>query len=128
MREFHCTTVTADDAGGSRFAEFRAPMVETQFAPPAGPLDVADLDAARSVAVIAGDEAWQGEIPHPAPARQLLVILQGRGAITVSDGERREFAPGDCILVEDTTGAGHSSHFSGETRVLVVRLGQGETS
>jgi uncharacterized cupin superfamily protein len=35
--------------------------------------------------------------------------LTGRVAITVTDGERREFGPGDVLLAEDTTGAGHLS-------------------
>jgi hypothetical protein len=30
-------------------------------------------------------------------------------AVTTSNGERREFGPGDALLVEDTTGAGHLS-------------------
>jgi hypothetical protein len=37
------------------------------------------------------------------------MCVRGRGAIAVSDGERREFGPGIPILVEDTTGVGHTS-------------------
>ena len=29
--------------------------------------------------------------------------------VTVTNGERREFGPGDALLVEDTTGKGHLS-------------------
>jgi hypothetical protein len=47
--------------------------------------------------------------PHVAPRRQWLVVLSGRAAITVSDGERREFGTGDVLLMEDTTGEGHLS-------------------
>jgi mannose-6-phosphate isomerase-like protein (cupin superfamily) len=125
IREFRWTTVATDESGQSRFEDGRAPMTLMEFSPPAGPLDFASLGESSSVAVIASDDDWRGDVPHPAPARQLMVVLQGRGAITVSDGERREFGPGECVLVEETSGAGHASHFSGETRVLVVRLDQG---
>jgi quercetin dioxygenase-like cupin family protein len=46
---------------------------------------------------------------HVAPQRQWIIVQTGRIAITVTDGERREFGPGDALLVEDTTGAGHLS-------------------
>jgi hypothetical protein len=47
--------------------------------------------------------------PHVAPRRQWVIVLTGRAAVTVSDGERREFGPGDVLLFEDTTGEGHVS-------------------
>jgi quercetin dioxygenase-like cupin family protein len=46
---------------------------------------------------------------HVAPRRQWIIVQTGRIAITVSGGERREFGPGDALLVEDTTGTGHLS-------------------
>jgi mannose-6-phosphate isomerase-like protein (cupin superfamily) len=122
MREFHCTTVTTDGSGGSRFDDLRAPLALTEYAPPAGPLHFASLGDATSLAVIASDDDWLGDVPHPAPARQLMVVLRGRGAVTVSDGERREFRPGDCLVVEDTEGEGHCSQFFGETWLLVVQF------
>jgi hypothetical protein len=53
-----------------------------------------------------GGPEWE---PHVAPRRQWVISLRGRGAITVSEGERREFGPGAPILVEDVTGGGHTS-------------------
>jgi hypothetical protein len=49
---------------------------------------------------------WQH---HVAPRRQWIIFQTGKMAITVPDGERREFGPGDALLVEDTTGAGQLS-------------------
>jgi hypothetical protein len=46
---------------------------------------------------------------HVAPRRQWLIALSGRVAVTVSDGERREFGQGDVLLAEDTEGEGHIS-------------------
>jgi mannose-6-phosphate isomerase-like protein (cupin superfamily) len=126
MRQFRYATVVTDLEGRSRFTDACLPMVETDFSPPAAPLDLAILGTAQSVAVIGSNTGWHGEVFHPAPARQLMVVLSGRGAITVSDGETRELGPGDAVLLEDTFGAGHSSRFFGETKVLVIRLGQGD--
>jgi hypothetical protein len=44
---------------------------------------------------------------HQAPARQLIVLLDGEIEVEVTSGERRRFAGGDMVLVEDTTGTGH---------------------
>jgi len=44
---------------------------------------------------------------HHAPARQLVVLLDGHIEIEVSSGQTRQFKGGDIILVEDTTGTGH---------------------
>lgn len=46
---------------------------------------------------------------HPAPRRQYIAMLEGLVEIRVSDGEVRNFAPGDIVLVEDTWGKGHKS-------------------
>jgi mannose-6-phosphate isomerase-like protein (cupin superfamily) len=126
MREFSCARVVTDAEGRTRFAETTVTMVETEYSPPAGPLDVGAVGPAVSAAVIGSDTGWAGARFHPAPARQLMVVLGGRGAITVSDGETREFGPGEAVLLEDTDGEGHSSQFFGETTVLVVRLGEAD--
>jgi hypothetical protein len=87
-------------------------------APPAPPLDMASLGAASGVALIGGDSDWGGDVPHPAPVRQFLVVLVGRAEITASDGSSRQFDPGDLVLIEDTSGKGHSTpdpHGSGRS-------------
>lgn len=44
---------------------------------------------------------------HQAPARQYIILLDGEIEIETSRGEKRNFSPGDIILVENTTGKGH---------------------
>ncbi|MFC1915962.1 hypothetical protein ACFLW4_04630 [Chloroflexota bacterium] len=44
---------------------------------------------------------------HPAPHRQIVITLEGRGEIEISDGTKRQFGPNDVVLAEDTTGRGH---------------------
>lgn len=44
---------------------------------------------------------------HNAPNRQYVITIQGRAEITVGDGTKRVFGPGDIMLAEDITGHGH---------------------
>lgn len=44
---------------------------------------------------------------HPAPHRQLNIVLSGTIEVEVADGEKRVFAPGDVLLLEDVDGKGH---------------------
>jgi hypothetical protein len=48
------------------------------------------------------DYAW-----HNAPARQYVITLKGQAEITVGDGTKRVFGPGDIMLAEDLSGRGH---------------------
>ena len=47
-------------------------------------------------------ETW-----HKVPRRQFLFIIKGKSEVTAADGEKREFVPGDIVLMDDTTGQGH---------------------
>ncbi|MGH7210364.1 MAG: hypothetical protein ACREF1_02740, partial [Acetobacteraceae bacterium] len=49
---------------------------------------------------------------HNAPMRQLAVALNGTVEYETSDGAVRRFAPGEIVLVEDTTGRGHITRFA----------------
>jgi quercetin dioxygenase-like cupin family protein len=73
------------------------------------------------MAIVAGDESWAGEEPHPAPARQYMVSLQGAVEVTASDGDTRRVGPGEVLLIEDTTGKGHSTRAIGEIKFLIIR-------
>jgi hypothetical protein len=44
---------------------------------------------------------------HNAPQRQFLILLDSEIEIEVTSGEKRRFAGGDILLLEDTTGTGH---------------------
>ncbi len=54
------------------------------------------------------------ELPHNAPFPLFIVSLLGTFSIEVSDGEVREFPPGSVVLVEDTTGKGHTTRRVGD--------------
>ena len=68
-----------------------------------------------------GDYDWDW---HHAPARQLIVLLDGAIEIEVTTGEKRSFGGGDVLLVEDTSGRGHRTRTTDgrSRRSLFIRL------
>lgn len=69
-------------------------------------------------------EQESSPVPHNAPYELFIVGLRGRFSVEVSDGELREFGPGDVVLVEDTTGKGHTTRRVGDEprTTLMARL------
>jgi hypothetical protein len=61
-------------------------------------------------------------VPHNAPYPLFIVMLRGRCSIEVSSGETREFGPGEIVLVEDTTGKGHTTRRVGDEQRLTLML------
>ncbi len=47
---------------------------------------------------------------HTASRKQCIIILSGEVELGVSDGQKRSFGPGRVLLLEDTTGKGHTTH------------------
>lgn len=120
--DVRCVRLFSDADGETHFDDVVVQMESLDFAPPAPPLDYASLGPATSVSLIAGDAGWRGDTFHPAPARQLMVMLRGGAIVTASDGETREVVAGDIAVLEDTRGRGHATRFTGETLIAVVRL------
>jgi hypothetical protein len=46
---------------------------------------------------------------HPAPRRQYVITLSGRGEVELAGGEKIPLGPGHILLAEDVTGKGHIS-------------------
>ena len=63
--------------------------------------------SAMSFAAFSGAlaESW-----HTAPRKQAIIILNGEVDLAVSDGSKRRFGPGHVLVLEDTTGKGHTTH------------------
>ena len=95
------TCVTLTSQGGSRFDELEIDL-----------LDVGEIGrlsepfAATGVVFRENDPGYDFDW-HCAPRRQFIVLLDGEIEVEVTDGEKRRFAGGDVLLVEDTTGTGH---------------------
>jgi hypothetical protein len=68
-------------------------------------------------------ESGEGETLHPTPRRQLAIVLSGQVEVTASDGQVHRRGPGEALLMEDTTGKGHTSRpIGGPARTLIVQL------
>jgi hypothetical protein len=63
---------------------------------------------------------------HPAPARQYVITLSGRGEIELIGGRKLDFGPGSVFLAEDLTGKGHVSRTIGSEDwvSIAIRLSQ----
>jgi hypothetical protein len=98
---FRVTRVWADEVGVTHFEDVGIPLAD------AGSI------GALSEPWPAGQVVFRTTGPdydfdwHPAPERQLVVLLDGEIEIEVGDGEKRSFRGGDVLLLEDTTGPGH---------------------
>jgi hypothetical protein len=58
---------------------------------------------------------------HPAPRRQYVITLSGRGEIELVDGTKIQLGPGSINLAEDLTGKGHITRVVGnEDRVTIA--------
>jgi hypothetical protein len=109
----------ADENGESHFSDESISLSLAEFAPPAPPILVSPPNSAARSMFLALPDEWSGAA-HPAPRRQLMVMMRGAIEVTVSDGESRTFAAGDVILVEDTTGKGHTTRSAAPDSLAVV--------
>lgn len=111
--------VSADDTGESHFDAYEVPRSLTDYAPPARPFFVSDVERATGWVVIHLPVGWVGE-PHPSPRRQIVFCLSGSLAISASDGDARVFGPGDAYPLEDTSGKGHKAEVTSAVPVNAV--------
>ena len=102
------TRLYADEHGHARFED-----VEICLAPDDPPPDVMSVSEAwQASGVLFGRGAAGGShSEQPEHRRQLVIGVSGTVEVTAT-GETRTFGPGDVLLVEDTTGVGHSSRSS----------------
>ena len=112
------TRVYATADGGSAFEDVD---VELSDAGQVGRLS--EWWRADSVAFRENDANYDWDW-HCAPARQLIVLLDGAIEIEVTSGEKRAFRGGDVLLVEDVTGRGHRTRTTDgrSRRSLFIRL------
>ncbi len=95
------TRIHADEAGVTRFDDLDVPLSD------AGEIGRLSEDwPARAVVFRENDPGYDFDW-HPAPRRQLVILLDGEIEIEVGDGEVRRFKGGDVLLLEDTEGRGH---------------------
>jgi hypothetical protein len=115
----------ADEEGVSHFEDVDVRLSPVNFSPPAPPLDVVSLFPATSCGLLGDATEWGGEVPHPSPRRQIFCLMRGAYEITASDGTTRRFVPGSLLLLEDTSGQGHSTRIIADALVFTVALSGG---
>jgi hypothetical protein len=111
--------VWSDDDGVTHFDEVEIPLAD------AGEIGrLSETFGATGVIFRENDPDYDFDW-HPAPRRQLVVLLDGAIEIEVGDGEVRRFAGGDVVLLEDTEGRGHRTRNveASWRRSLFVALG-----
>lgn len=117
-----CVRLFADELGESHFEDIEMPMSAVQYAPPAPALHLSTPVAATQVSWLCFPADWN-DAAHPSPRRQLFVVLAGEVEGWTSSGDRRTFGPGDCLLMEDTTGKGHGARpLGGAASALLIAL------
>jgi hypothetical protein len=113
----------ADSDGESHFSDEEMELTAVNFAPPAPPINISASTPAKHFALLNSPEGWFGDW-HPTPYRQFFFLLSGKVETGVSDGEVRLFGPGSILLVEDTTGRGHTSRVIDEGLAVSVQLAE----
>ena len=98
----------ADANGESHFEDIEVELTSTNYAPPAPPLDLSAFTRASQFGFMNAPAGWASDW-HVSSARNMFFVLSGEWEVTASDGETPRFPPGHALLVEDTTGKGHSS-------------------
>jgi hypothetical protein len=110
-----------DEQGESHFADVEIDLRLTDYAPPAPMLELSSTMPATQFGFMKAPAGWSSDW-HPASARNIFFVLTGEWEVTASDGESRRFPVGSVLLVEDTTGKGHSSRVVGETDSLAAMV------
>ena len=108
-----------DSAGESHFEQASLDLNEADYRPPAPLLFVSHTYSADGLQFIRLPSGWTGELIHP-PKAQFLICLKGHLDVTASDGHKRTFGPGDCVLMDDISGKGHRTRVKGDEECLAA--------
>ena len=113
------TGIYTDVDGESYFENLGVEFQEVTFAPPAPPLNLSSFTPATRYGFVSIPAGWFGDW-HPTPKRQVFFYLSGEVEVGVSDGEVRRFGPGSVLLLEDTTGKGHTARVVSTDDLLIA--------
>ena len=118
------TRLFVDEHGGSRFEDLVTEL-QPGFLPPgqAIPGFSAPFLGTDGSFWIGAPSDWKDDALHTAPRRMILVTTQGEYEVTTSNGIVRRFPIGSVVVVEDTSGAGHSFKIVGTEDVMIFGVG-----
>ena len=115
------TRLYADENGESHFEDVEIDLTLTEYAPPAPPLELSSITPAKQFGFMNAPAGWSSDW-HPTSARNIFFVLTGEWEVTASDGETRRFSAGSVLLVDDTTGKGHTSKVVSQTDSLAAMV------
>lgn len=114
------TRIFADQDGETHIEDATVELALQDFAPPAGPVNIAPFLGASGTLWFGADPGWDGAAFHPTPQRQIFCVVRGSIEGTTSDGAVRRFDPGAVVILEDTEGKGHSTRVVGDEELLML--------
>jgi hypothetical protein len=117
------TRLFTDERGASRFADSDIELSVGFAAPPAAPLHFAQFLTPDGTFWIGAPANWKGDAVHPAPRRAIFVTVRGEYQVTTGDGVVRRFPAGSVLIVEDTTGDGHSTTITSDKDCFIFAVG-----
>jgi hypothetical protein len=103
--------VTTEDGGSKFIDEVDVAQTSAPFAENVPPLLVSQPVAVHDLLFVTCPDPIDSE-PHPAPRRQLCVVVEGEFELETTDGDSRTFPSGGMVVVEDTVGRGHVTRTS----------------
>ena len=115
------TRLFSDEQGESHFDDVEIELASTDYVEGAAPLKLSPPHAAVDYRFMDAPAGWTSDW-HPSSARNLFVVLSGEWEVTASDGETQRFRVGNALIVEDTSGKGHSSRVTSEESSLAVMI------
>lgn len=115
------TRLFSDAAGKSHFAEIEINFNPVPFAPPAPPVNLSDSTSTAQLRFMKAPANWISDW-HVSSQRSIFFVLAGEWEVTASDGESRRFALGSVLMVEDTTGKGHTSRVVSEVDSVAAMI------
>ena len=117
------TRLFTNDQGASRFEDAAVELLPGFAVPPAEPLHTAPFLRGVGTFWIGAPTDWRGGASHPAPRRMIFVTVQGSYEVTTSENIVRRFPVGSVLIVEDTSGVGHSTRIDSADELIVFAVG-----
>jgi hypothetical protein len=120
--EARYTRLYADEQGESCFEDVTLELLQAMSVEGIETVPSAPFLTSEGTFWVGSTTDWKGDAFHTAPRRFILVEVSGEYAVTTSKGVTRNFLPGSVLLVEDTTGKGHSTKTIRDGFALCVAL------
>ena len=107
-----CIWIRNDAEGKSYFTDLQVPMEDAPTTTDAGSAPGSRSDWFPATSISFRDSAGGAVLDfHPAPRRQMAVVLKGALELECSRGTKRRLEAGDALFADDLEGQGHITRF-----------------